>query len=495
MNKASRLKKHLWWGATASIAALTVIAATPSKAAEAREQLREQFDKALKGKTVAWAPVWLGVLESEWTRVMKAHFDDYGIKFEVRDANFKSDVQLQAVSALINEHPDVLVVQNPNVTLLAKELKRAMEAGIYVVQVNMASNTLTDAYVGVDAKDMGRRLAKSMIGDCGGGKGSGEVSILEGEATAAYSLDMKNGAMEVFKTDPSIKVVSSQPTSWDANKAGEITATVLQQHPNLCGILSVWGPQAAGAAQAIKAAGKSATSEDLCRERRPAGRLRPARAGRLLPEPVLPRRHPGRSDRRRGNRSAAERRQAGHQAHRLLHHTGLGESEGRSRVLLHRSEGREVTHDGGVRVSARTRFVTDRQVKAVDRGEFRARKWRGLIGWNRTRSDEKPAAFLASQFTAAVPRRIAREAVDGADHSVHADDRGLPRFRLHDSQVHIARQVFSSSCSILPSRAWWRSRWLSRCCPAASIFRSAPCSRCRIFLRSISISSSACRCR
>jgi ABC-type sugar transport system substrate-binding protein len=244
-------------GVAASILALATFGGTPAKAVEAREQLRAQFDKALQGKTVAWAPVWLGVLESEWTRVMKSHFDDYGIKLETRDANFKSDVQLQAVSALINEHPDVLIVQNPNVTLLAKELKRAMEAGIFVVQVNMASNTLTDAYVGVDAKDMGRKLAKSIIGDCGGGKGSGEVSILEGEATAAYSLDMKNGALEVFKSDPSIKVVSSQPTSWDANKAGEITSTVLQQHPNLCAVLSVWGPQAAGAAQAIKAAGKT----------------------------------------------------------------------------------------------------------------------------------------------------------------------------------------------------------------------------------------------
>lgn len=244
-------------GLAASFLALASAALAPAKAVEAREQLREQFDKAVKGKTVAWAPVWLGVLEFEWTRVMKSHFDDYGIKFEVRDANFKSDVQLQAVSALINEHPDVLIVQNPNVTLLAKELKRAMQAGIYVVQVNMASNTLTDAYVGVDAKDLGRKLARSIIGDCGGGKGSGEVSILEGEATAAYSLDMKNGALEVFKSDPSIKVVSSQPTSWDANKAGEITATVLQQHPKLCAILSVWGPQAAGAAQAVKAAGKA----------------------------------------------------------------------------------------------------------------------------------------------------------------------------------------------------------------------------------------------
>src|SRR5580698_9753375 len=256
-NKGLRATFMAGLGVAALAAAAGSTMSTPAKAAEAREQLREQFDKNLKGKKVAWAPVWLGVLESEWTRVMKDRFDDYGISLETRDANFKSDVQLQAVSDYINDKPDVIVVQNPNVTLLAKELKRAMEAGIYVVQVNMASNTLTDAYVGVDAKDMGRRLAKSMIGDCGSGKGSGEISILEGEATAAYSLDMKNGAMEVFKTDPSIKVVSSQPTSWDANKAGEITATVLQQHPDLCGILSVWGPQAAGAAQAIKTAGKS----------------------------------------------------------------------------------------------------------------------------------------------------------------------------------------------------------------------------------------------
>lgn len=249
-------KNIVRWSAAVAVAALVAGAATASHSAESRDQLRAEFDKNLKGKTVAWAPVWLGVLESEWTRVMKAHFDDYGMKFEVRDANFKSDVQLQAVSALINEHPDVLVVQNPNVTLLAKELKRAMEAGIYVVQVNMASNTLSDAYVGVDAKDMGRRLAKEIAAECGGGKGSGEVSIIEGEATAAYSLDMKNGALEVFKADPSIKVVSSQPANWDANKAGEITSTVLQQHPDLCAVLSVWGPQAAGAAQAIKNAGK-----------------------------------------------------------------------------------------------------------------------------------------------------------------------------------------------------------------------------------------------
>jgi len=242
---------------SAVVAAAGVLACTAggALAADPREDLRAAFDKAVKGKKVAWVPVWVGVLESEWTRNMKTHFDDYGMEFAMRDPNMKSDVQLQAVSDFINEKPDVLIVQNPNVTLLVREFRRAMDAGIYVIQVNMASNQLTDAYVGVDARDMGRRLARDIVAECGGGKGSGQIAILEGEATAAYSLDMKRGAMEIFDADKSIKVVSSQPANWDANKAGEVTTTVLQQNPELCAIMSVWGPQAGGAAQAVKTAG------------------------------------------------------------------------------------------------------------------------------------------------------------------------------------------------------------------------------------------------
>jgi ribose transport system substrate-binding protein len=227
-----------------------------ASAADPRADLFQKFEKAVKGKTVAWVPVWLGVLESEWTRVMKAHFDDYGIKLIVRDPNFKSDVQLQAVSSLINDKPDILIVQNPTTTLLARELKRAMDSGIKVIQVNMASNQLTDAYVGADVPKLGRMLADELVKSCGGGKGSGKVSILQGEATAAYSLDMTKAATEVLNGDKSIKIVSSQPTNWDANKAADVTTNVLQQNPDLCGILSVWGPMTAGAAQAVKNAGK-----------------------------------------------------------------------------------------------------------------------------------------------------------------------------------------------------------------------------------------------
>ncbi|WP_373083695.1 sugar ABC transporter substrate-binding protein [Sneathiella sp.] len=239
----------------AAVAAMTMSMALPSQAADPRQQLHDDFTAATVGKKIAWVPVWLGVLESEWTRVMKENFEDKGIEFVMRDPNFKSDVQLQAVSTLINEKPDILIVQNPTTTLLARELKRAMSEGIKVIQVNMSSNTTTDAYVGVDVPKMGRLLAKEALAVCGGGKGSGKVAILQGEATAAYSLDMTNAATETLEKDPSIKIVSSQPVNWDANKASEVMTNVLQQHPDLCSIISVWGPQTAGAAQAVKNAG------------------------------------------------------------------------------------------------------------------------------------------------------------------------------------------------------------------------------------------------
>lgn len=222
-----------------------------------RNEIRADFDKIFRGKTVAWVPITMGTpIDQIWTEVMRQNFEKYGIKFVIRDPNFNSNAQLQAVTSLINEKPDVLIVQNANVSMLARPFKQAMEKGIQVIQVNMRSNQPSDAYVGVDYVDVGRTIAKDIVAQCGGGKSSGKVAIVQGEATAAGSVDQLKGAMEVFNTDKSIKVVSTQAANWDSNKANEITTTVLQQHPDLCATYGFWGIMQQGAAQAVKAAGK-----------------------------------------------------------------------------------------------------------------------------------------------------------------------------------------------------------------------------------------------
>jgi len=121
----------------------------------------------------------------------------------------------------------------------------------------MSSNYKSGAFVGADWAEVGRMLAGDVVKQCGTGSGkSGKVQIVQGELTAAASVDQIAGIMEVLNKDPAIKVVSNQAANWDANTALNITATVIQQHPDLCASIGFWGIMQSGAAQAVRNAGK-----------------------------------------------------------------------------------------------------------------------------------------------------------------------------------------------------------------------------------------------
>jgi ABC-type sugar transport system substrate-binding protein len=221
-------------------------------------ELRADYDTNVKNKTIAFLPIALGVpLQDEWNRVLKMEADWRGMKYVVRDPNNNPAAMQQALTALVNDKPDVLIVQNPSVTLLMKELKRAESQGTHVIQINMSSNYKSDAFVGADWVEVGRMIAEDVVKQCGTGSGkSGKVQIVQGELAAAASVDQIAGIMEVFNKDKAIKVVSNQAAAWDANNALNITSTVIQQHPDLCASVGFWGIMESGAAQAIRNAGK-----------------------------------------------------------------------------------------------------------------------------------------------------------------------------------------------------------------------------------------------
>jgi ribose transport system substrate-binding protein len=251
--------------AALTLAGFALMAGGPSIALAQEEtgtktahELRADYDKTLKGKTIAFLPIAHGVpLMDEWGRVLKAEVEWRGMKFVVRDPNGQMPAMQQALSALIDEKPDVLIVQNPSVTLLQKDLKRAEAQGTHVIQINMSSNYKSDAFVGADWYEVGRILAEDVVKQCGTGSGkSGKVQIVQGELAAAASVDQIAGIMDVLNKDKAIKVVSNQSAQWDANNALNITATVIQQNPDLCASIGFWGIMESGAAQAIRNAGK-----------------------------------------------------------------------------------------------------------------------------------------------------------------------------------------------------------------------------------------------
>lgn len=219
---------------------------------------RGAYYEAFEGKTVAFLPVAMGIdLTEGWAAGMKEALEPLGVTIEIRDPNFNTAAGAQALTSLISEKPDAIVVHNPDVQSYARLLKKAQEAGIYVVQVNMRSAFSTDAFVGADYVGMGRQIGERLVEICSPDNGkSGKIAITQGVLTAAASIYQMKGINDVLQEHPEIQLVSNQAADWDATKAKNIAATVIQQHPDLCAITGFWDVMDVGTAAAIKESGK-----------------------------------------------------------------------------------------------------------------------------------------------------------------------------------------------------------------------------------------------
>lgn len=247
-----------------SIKTLLIMAATCAGLGTAFAQgiddpTRAPYYDAFHGKTVAYVPVAMGFdLTEGWAAGLKSALEPLGVKFEIRDPNWSTDAGAQALTSLISEKPDVIVVHNPDVQSYARLLKKAEDAGIYVVQVNMRSSFSTDAFVGVDYVGLGEQIGEKLVNKCSPANGgSGKIAITQGVLTAAASVYQMQGINNVLSKHPEIQLVSSQAADWDATKAKNIAATVIQQHPDLCGIAGFWDVMDVGTAAAIKESGKN----------------------------------------------------------------------------------------------------------------------------------------------------------------------------------------------------------------------------------------------
>ncbi|KAB7619619.1 sugar ABC transporter substrate-binding protein [Verminephrobacter eiseniae] len=225
---------------------------------EMNDPFREPALAALRGKTIAYLPISLGFdLAQAWGGVIKQEADRYGMKFISQDPNWSTDAMAQGMTSLIAQKPDVIVTQNPDLQSLARLLKQANAAGIHVIQMNMQGAVQTDAFVGPDFIALGQQVAQMMVKACGKGTNtSHKISIVQGVVTGGVSYYQVQGIKKVLAENPDLKLVSSQAADWDATKARAITETVLQQNPDLCGVIDVWDGQAAGTGAAIVQAGK-----------------------------------------------------------------------------------------------------------------------------------------------------------------------------------------------------------------------------------------------
>jgi ribose transport system substrate-binding protein len=250
------MKKHLSIGLAVVAIALAAAPAAPAQA-EDSASAGPSYYTALKGKKVGFVPISMGFdLTQGWLAGMQRQANELGYTIVVRDPNWSVESGIQAINSLIAEKPDLLIVQNNDDRSYNRLVRRALDSGIPTIQVQQRVQTVSDAYIGPDWRDIGVKTAGALVAKCGKGTGtSGKVAIVQGALAAPASILMLQGIEDTFKNDPDIKVVSSQAADWDATKAYSIMSTVLKQHQDLCGVAGFWDVADLGTAGAIREAG------------------------------------------------------------------------------------------------------------------------------------------------------------------------------------------------------------------------------------------------
>jgi ribose transport system substrate-binding protein len=242
--------------ATAAIATMAIgSVATAQQSME--DPAREGYYQALKGKKVVFVPVFMGLdLTEGWSKIMATQAEALGYDYEVRNSNFNTAAGAQTITSLISEKPDLIVVQNPDVQSYARLLKRAEDAGIAVIQLNMKTNILTTGFVGADVVGIGEAQARAAVEACGGSDKPGKILVLAGPPTSPFSAYMLRGYENILNDRSDVEIVSIQSTgAYESTKAKSITQVVVQQHPDLCATLGVWDAPDIGTAAALSEAG------------------------------------------------------------------------------------------------------------------------------------------------------------------------------------------------------------------------------------------------
>lgn len=190
----------------------------------------------------------------------EGHSDKYDLI--VNGIENESDLgrQVALVEEMVAAGVDAIVIAPADSKALVPALRRAMKAGVVVVNIDnrldvdvLQQEDVTIPFVGPDnragARKVGEYLASRLT------KGD-EVAILEGKTTAFNGIQRRLG-FEDAMTESGMKIVSSQSADWETDKANTITASILSEHPDLKGILASNDSMAVGAVAAVKAAGRT----------------------------------------------------------------------------------------------------------------------------------------------------------------------------------------------------------------------------------------------
>lgn len=194
----------------------------------------------------------------------RAHQAENAPRYELLANGIKDEQDVAAQIALVEQmvarKVAALVIAPADSKALAPACKKAMDAGIVVVNIDnrLDAGVLQELGVRIPFVGPDNRKGAKMAGDFVAAKlASGDpVAILEGIPAAYNGIQRKLGLDDAVNA-AGLKVVASQSAYWEMDKANALVATLLTEYPGLKAVLCANDSMALGAASAIRSAGKA----------------------------------------------------------------------------------------------------------------------------------------------------------------------------------------------------------------------------------------------
>lgn len=189
---------------------------------------------------------------------------ELGITLKVKTAAQETSIeqQIQLVEDLIAAKADAIVIAPGDSQRLVPALKKAVDAGIKVVNIDnhldpetvKQSGMAPIPFVSVD-NDAGGYKAGKFLAE--GVNTPTEAAILEGIRSANNGRQRMEGARRALLENKQIEVVASETANWNIGEAYAITKAIFAKHPQIKLLFAANDMMAIGAVKYLQETGKT----------------------------------------------------------------------------------------------------------------------------------------------------------------------------------------------------------------------------------------------
>lgn len=200
-------------------------------------------------------------LQATWCAQGKQAAEFWGRLFNVEvtwfDGELAAPKQRAAIDNMASQQWDFVAIQAFGIGTLTDPVKRMIDAGIPVIDMDTLIAPLDQinvhSFLAPDNEFMGAAVTQALV-DAIGGKGT--ITMTQGALGHTGAQGRARGFKSVIEKYPDIEVLDEQPADWDVTKATRIWDSLLTKHSDISAAFFHNDDMALAAANVMRARGR-----------------------------------------------------------------------------------------------------------------------------------------------------------------------------------------------------------------------------------------------